>query len=122
VATPTTPGSAAPLSLPLTAEQRAAYQDLYNKYEAAIESTADVGLLTSLNASQSDVEAVLDKDAEYGLAANTALYQALLLQINTTNSNLKKLKIQIQAIASGISTFSEILAAIDKLLPLIPGV
>lgn len=122
MATPTTPGSAAPLSLPLTAEQRAAYQDLYTKYEAAIESTADVGLLTSLNASQSDVEAVLDKDAEYGLAANTALYQALLLQINTTNSNLKKLKIQIQAIASGISTFSEILAAIDKLLPLIPGV
>ena len=122
MSTPPTPASPAPLPLPLTPEQRAAYQNLYDTYENAIETTADVSLLKSLNASQSDVEAVLNKDSEYRLAANTALYQSLLLLITDTNNNLKTLKAQILAIASGIATFSQILAAIDKLLPLIPGV
>lgn len=122
MATSPTPGSATSLTLPLTQEQRDAYQNLYDQYETSIESTTDVSLLESLNASQDDVAGVLDKDAEYRLAANTALYQALLQQINTTNDNLKKLKAEIQTIASDISTFSKILAAIDKLLPLIPGV
>lgn len=115
---PTTP--AAP-TIPLTPELRAAYQDLYNKYETAIESTTDVGALEALNASQLDVENILTKDGEYQLAANTALYDALLQQINSTNLNLKALKTQILSISKGISTFGDILGAIDKILTLVPG-
>lgn len=125
-----TPSSSAPvgnapatsaLTLPLSPAVRAAYQDLYDKYEAAIEATADVGALEALNASQLDVDNILTKDAEYRLAANTALYGALLKQIQSTNGDLKALQKQIQAIAKGVSTFGEILGAIQKVLSMMPG-
>jgi hypothetical protein len=119
----TTPPAIPPApTIPLTPELRAAYQDLYDKYETAIENTTDVGALEALNASQLDVGNILTKDDEYRLAANTALYDALLQQINSTNVDLKALQTQILAIANGISTFGNILAAIDKVLTLVPGV
>jgi hypothetical protein len=119
VTNPPPPGSA--VQIPLTPELRAAYQDLYNKYETAIEATTDVGALEALNASQLDVGNILTKDDEYKLNSNTALYNALLVQINSTNADLKALKAQILAISSGISTFGAILGAINKVLSLIPG-
>jgi hypothetical protein len=116
---PTTPSAP---TIPLTPELRAAYQDLYDKYETAIENTTDVGALEALNASQLDVGNILTKDGEYQLAANTALYHALLEQINSTNVDLKALRTQILAISSGVSTFGDILGAINKVLTLVPGV
>ena len=110
-----------PVQIPLTPALRAAYQDLYNKYEKTIENTTDVGTLEAMNASQLDVDNILTKDDEYRLAANTALYDALLLQINTTNSDLETIKAQLLAISSGISTFGDILGAINKVLSLISG-
>jgi hypothetical protein len=115
---PTTPPAP---TIPLPPELRAAYQDLYNKFETAIENTTDVGALEALNASQLDVGNLLTKDGELQLAANTALYNALLDQINGTNVDLKALQTQILAISNGISTFADILGAINKVLTLIPG-
>jgi hypothetical protein len=121
---PRTPLAVGPatLTLPLTAEQRAAYQNLYNQFETAIENTTDVNILESLNASQLAVETVLSQDAQQGLANDTALCSALIAQIKTTNDGLASLKTQIQAISSGISTFSDIVAGITKVLNVIPGV
>jgi hypothetical protein len=102
-------------------EVLAAYNELYNKYETAIENTRDPGAHEALLASQLDVENILDKDRLYRLEANTLLYEALLGQINSTNANLKALRAQILAISSDISTFSDILAAITKVLTLVPG-
>jgi hypothetical protein len=109
-------------TIPLTPELRAAYQDLYDKYEAAIESTTDVGALEGMNASQLDVDNILTKDALYRLEANTALYDALLVQINSTNDDLKKLKAQMLAIANGVAIFGDVLGAIEKVLTMVPGV
>ena len=109
-------------TIPLTPELRAAYQDLNKKYETAIQNTIDVGVLESLNASQLDVNNILTKDDMYRLQANSALYDALLKQINGTNADLKDLKDQIEAISSGISTFSDILAAISKVLSMVPAI
>jgi hypothetical protein len=109
-------------TIPLTLELRAAYQDLYDKYEAAIESTTDVGALEGMNASQLDVDNILTKDALYQLEANTALYDALLVQINSTNDDLKKLKAQMLAIANGVAIFGDVLGAIEKVLTMVPGV
>ncbi|QNI30519.1 hypothetical protein H7849_15355 [Alloacidobacterium dinghuense] len=109
-------------TIPLTPEARAAYQDLYDKYETAIENTTDPGILQALNDSQSSVDNILTKDSMYRLHANTALFEALLSQINDTNNDLKKLKNEIAAIASHIATAGEILAAINKVLTLVPGV
>jgi hypothetical protein len=118
-ATPAVP-SAAPI-IPLTPEIRAAYSDLYNQLEAAIENTRDPGVHATLLASQSNVDDVLTKDDLYRIEANSALYSALLGQINDTNSDLDALQGQIRAISSGVSTFGDILAAISKVLALIPG-
>lgn len=120
---PQTPSAVVPatLTLPLTVEQRAAYKSLYEQYESAIENTTDVSILKSLNDSQLAVESVLSQDAQQGLANNTALCTALLTQIKTTNDGLAALKTQIQTISSGISTFSDILAAVTKVLSVIPG-
>ena len=109
------------LTLPLAPPIRAAYQNLYDAYETDIQNTTDVGALEALNASQLDVGNILTKDDEYRLAANTALYTALLQQINSTNVDLKTLQTQILAITNGISTFANVLAAINKVLSLIPG-
>jgi len=114
-----TPLPIAPPTIPLTPELRAAYQDLYNQYETAIESTTDGGALAALNASQTDVDNILTKDAMYRLNANTALYDALLQQIDSTNDGLKALQAQIEAISSGVSTFGGIVSAINKVLTLV---
>ena len=108
-------------AIPLTPVLRAAYEDLYNQYETAIENTTDPGVLAALSASQTNVDDVLTLDNMYRLKAITALYTALLQQINSTNSELKDLKKQVLAISSGISTFGSILGAISKVLSLIPG-
>jgi hypothetical protein len=91
-----------------------------NKYQAAIENTADPGILEALNSSRTNVDNVLTKDAMYRLEANTALYNALLQQIHDANDELGALQAQILAISSGISTFGDILGAINKVLELIP--
>ena len=117
--TPAVP-PAAP-AIPLTSQVRAAYTDLYDQFETAIENTRDPGVRTTLLASQSNVDNVLTKDDMYRLEANTALYSALLDQINSTNSDLDALQGQILAISSGVSTFGGIVAAISKVLTLVSG-
>lgn len=115
---PTTPSAS---TIPLTPELRAGYQDLLAQIQTAIETTTDPGVLEALNSSRTNVDNVLTKDVMYRIEANTALYDALLLRINSTNDELKTLQAQILAISSGISTFGDILGAINKVLTLIPG-
>jgi hypothetical protein len=109
-----------PPTIPLTPEIRAAYEDLYDKYEAEIEITTNLGVREALLASQTDVDDILSKDRMYRFDANTAALGELLTQIQGTNEDLVKLKAQIAAITSEISTAGEILAAINKVLTLVP--
>jgi hypothetical protein len=108
--------------IPLTADVRAAYQDLYNKIQAAIDSTMDQATLDALNAWQPEVDDVLTKDDMYKLNANTAIFTALQKQINYTNAGLKTLQGQIAAIASHFALAGDVISAIDKVLTLVPGV
>ena len=109
-------------TVPLSPEVRTAYQDLYAKNQAAIEGTADFELLTALNASLADIDGLLSADDQYRLNADTAQFQAILTQINTTNGGLKTLQTKIAGIAGGIAKFGAVVGAIDKVLSLIPGV
>lgn len=109
-------------TIPLTPEVRAAYQNLYDLYQAAIEDTADPGVLETLNASQTDVNNILTKDNMYQLQADTALFTALQDQIKSTNDNLQTVKTQIAAVASHIALAGDIIAAITKILTLVPVV
>ena len=112
------PVPSTPPTIPLTEAAHAAYQNLYDQYEMAIEASNDASVVQPLLSSQANIEDVLTKDAMYKLHADTALFEALTIQINGTNAELLVLKNQIAAIASKIATAGTILAAIDKVLSL----
>ena len=114
------PLSPPPPSIPLTPEVKAAYKALYDTYEVAIENTTDPGLLEVLNASQTNVDNILTKNAMYVLNANTALFQALMDQIKSTNDELLKLKKQIEAVAGHVAMAAQILGAITTVLKAVP--
>ena len=114
--TPTAP------TIPLSPEVRTAYEDLYAKNQTAIEGTLDFDLLSALNASQLDIGGLLSSDDQYRLNADSAQFQAMLTQINTTNGGLKTLQTKIAGIAGGVAKFGTVVGAIDKVLSLIPGV
>ena len=109
-------------TIPLTVETRHAYQDLYDKMQDTIDQTTNVPLLEALNTWQGEVDDILTKDNMYRLKASSALFDALLKQINDTNDGLDKLKNQIQSISAGFEEAGQVLAAIDKVLTLIPGI
>ena len=100
---PPAPIAGAPASptIPLTPVLRAAYEDLYTKYETAIESSTDPGVIAALSASQANVDGTLTLDNMYRLKAITALYNALLQQINSTNDELKALQRATLSLHSG---------------------
>ena len=109
-------------SIPLSPEARAAYEDLYNKMQAAIDSTMDLATLQALNAWQPKVEQMLTEDDNYKLNADTAIFDSLQKQINYVNQGLKTLRDQISSIASHIAVAGDVIAAINKVLTLVPGV
>ena len=119
------PHSAAPaatLVLPLSQEIRTAYLELSDKYQLAIMSTADVGVLQALVASKLDVDNILTKDNLYRINKATEQFDQLLKQIQCTNADLVRLKAEIAAVAGNIDTAADILAAISKVLTLVPGI
>ena len=109
-------------SIPLSTEARQAYEDLFDSLEDAIENTTDVALLQALNPMQTEVGNVLTKDNMYRLHRNTALLEALQKQIDDTNEGLKTLQKQISSIAAGFDVAGQVLAAINKVLSLVPGI
>ena len=109
-------------TIPLTPEVRSAYQDLYNKMQAAIDSTMDLATLQALNAWHPKLEQVLTQDDKYKLSADSAIFESLQSQINYVNQGLKTLRDQISSITSHIAMAGDIIAAIDKVLTLVPGV
>jgi len=122
VSVPELPAAPGPITIPLSTEVRKAYQDLYDTIEAAIETTKDAAVLESLNARQADVDNILTKDDMYRLHANTALFDALSKQINDTNEGLATLEKQISSIAAGFNEAGQVVAAINKVLSLVPGI
>jgi len=107
-------------TIPLSPDVRASYEDLYAKNQAAINSTNDFDLLTSLNASQLDVGNLLQADDQYRIQANYAQLQLILTQINTTNAGLKALEAKISGITGGISKFGAVVGAINQVFSLAP--
>lgn len=121
MATPPVDNLPAGPTIPLTPDVRAAYQDLYDKIQAGIDSTMDLATVQALNAWRDEVDQVLTKDDEYKLSADTAIFEALRTQISYANQGLRTLRGQISSIASHFAMAGDIIAAIDKVLTLVPG-
>jgi len=107
-------------SLPLSEELRAAYEKLYDTIESAIEDTTDLAALEALNAVLPQVDDILTKDRMYRLHANSALFEALLQQINDTNVQLKELQGQVASVASRFSDAADVIDAITRVFSLLP--
>ena len=122
MSTPESPALPGPVAIPLSTELRQAYQDLYASIEAAIEGTRDAAVLQALNARQGDVDDVLTQDDMYKLNVNTGLFNALQQQIKDTNEGLQMLEKQMASIAAGFNDAGQVMAAINKVLSLIPGI
>jgi hypothetical protein len=108
-------------SIPLSPDVRAAYQNLYDKIQAQLDSTMNADVVEALNAIQPQVDDVLTKDDLYKIEQNTALFNALKQQISDTNNSLAALKAQIASTASHFAMAADIIAAINKVLTLIPA-
>jgi hypothetical protein len=115
---PLTPPTAP--TIPLADEIRAAYEDLYDKLETEYQSNPDAMAREAIGPVRDNIDDVLTKDDMCKFEADTALFQALLQQINDTNTGLKTLQTQIAATASHFKTAGAILGAITKVLTLIP--
>jgi superfamily I DNA and RNA helicase len=109
-------------TIPLTDEVRHAYQDLFDKMDDEIQQTTNVALLEALNTWQGQVDDVLTKDNMYRIKASSALFDALLEQINDTNEGLEKLKKDIELISARFEVAGQVLAAINTVLTLVPGI
>lgn len=109
-----------PCTIPLSPEVRTAYQQLYDKIQAAIESTMDAAALEALNPWQNMIDQVLTQDDEYRLSQDTNIFAALQKQIQCVNDGLTELRGQISSIASHFATAGDVIAAIDKILSLFP--
>ncbi|HEX8712828.1 MAG TPA: hypothetical protein VF730_13205 [Terracidiphilus sp.] len=121
MSTPNVTSPPAGPSIPLSADVRSAYENLRKQIQTAIDSTMDEAALEALNPQWYEVDQVLTKDDEYKLTSDTAIFAALKTQIDSTNQGLKTLRLEIEAIASHFAMAGTVIAAIDKLLSLIPG-
>ena len=120
MSTPTT--APLPPTLPLSADIRAAYQDVYAQNQAAIEGTTNFELLTALNDSNDAIGSLLSADDQFRIHANSAAFQSLLAQIGTTNKGLKVLQTKVAGIAGDIGKFGMVVGAINKVLSMVPGI
>ena len=109
-------------AIPLAPVVEEAYQDLLKKIQAGIDSTMDLATIQALNMWWAEVDQVLTKNRLYKLSADTDIFEALQKQINYTNQGIKTLRDQISSIASHFAMAGDIIAAIGKVLTLIPGV
>lgn len=107
--------------IPLTPEVRAAYQDLYDSMQKALDSNMDLATIQLLNQWQPQIDLVLTKNDLYRLTQDTAVFAALKKQVCDVNNGLRTLQGQVSSIASHFATAAAILGAINKLLTLIPG-
>ena len=114
MSTPTTGSLPASPTIPLPDDLRAAYEELYAKLEAQYQGTADPTVLEVVGPARDNVGNILTKDNMYKFNADTALFQALLTEIESTNDNLKALQGQIAATASHFALAGDILGGITK--------
>jgi len=120
VSTPTGMSALPAPTIPLSPEVRAAYQNLYDKIQAAIDSTMDLATVEALNRWQPEVDQILTQDDEYKLNQDTNIFTALQKQIKYVNDGLTELRGQISSIASHFAMAGDIIAAIEKVLSLVP--
>ena len=109
-------------SIPLSPALKAAYQNLYDTIQTAIDSTMDLTTIQTLNPMRDQVDQVLTQDDEYIHTKDTNIFAALATQIKFVNDGLTTLRGEVSSIASHFALAADVVAAIDKVLGFfVPG-
>lgn len=109
-------------SIPLSPTLKAAYQNLYDTLDSAVNSTMDLATIEALNPMLDQVDQVLTQNDEYTLHQDTNVFASLQKQIKSVNDGLTTLRGQVKAIASHFAMAGDVIAAIDKVLGFfVPG-
>lgn len=105
----------------LAPEIRAAYQDLYSKVHAAVQSSMDLETVHILNKWQLEIDRTLIEFDEYGLTQDKARFYALQNQIRYVNDGIKELRNYMSSVASQFVPAGDVIIAIDRVLALMPS-
>jgi septal ring factor EnvC (AmiA/AmiB activator) len=120
--TTTNPGGTGTPTFPLPPDVRTAYEDTYAKLQTAIENSADPVLLTLLNDSRMAIADVITADNQYRISQDDASFAALNKKFTAANDSLKTLQAQMEGIAKKVGAVASALAAVNKLVSLVPHV
>jgi hypothetical protein len=106
--------------LPPNPDLAAAYQQAYDALGTAYWDASDIASKDLLHGTQEaigDIITALDEDA---IAGNTAAFTALNAKVKAVNVQLQEIKDSISTITKNIDTASTVLAAVSKVLSLLP--
>jgi KAP family P-loop domain len=81
--------------IPLSAEARARYLNLYSEAEAAVQNTGDATILGNLNDSKDAIGAVITADNQARLVQDEASFDALRKQLSAAEAQLQKVNLQV---------------------------
>jgi hypothetical protein len=97
-----------------------AYEQLYDELGRAYWHATDIeskDLLHGTQAAIGDIITAMDEDE---LAENTAAFTAMLPKVKAVNDALKEIQDRITRITKDIDTASKVLAAVNKVLTMVP--
>ena len=98
------------------------YQETYDAIGRAYWDASDVASKDLIHGTQEAMAKIITAIDEDDLAHNTTLFMELRPKINAVNAALEEIKDNIAKITKNIDTAEDVLAAINKLLSLMPGI
>ena len=110
--------------LPHVALQQASlgdlYRSLYDLLATLYWETSDLGNKDLVFGAREAVGGIIDAIDEQELTDNTAVINALLPRINAANTALDEIKGKISQITRNLNTAASVVAAISRILALVP--
>ena len=97
-----------------------AYLDLYNLLKKMYWEASTVDTKDEVHGVMEEVGDILDQIDEQELGDNTEIFNALQPRISIANAALQKIQADVDKITRNISTAASVLAAISKVLSLVP--
>ncbi len=98
----------------------AAYEDVYDALSKAYWDATDIDSKDRIHGTMEAIADIITAYDEQDLANNTALFLQLQPKIKAVNASLKSIKDDIVKITKNINTATTVIAAVSKLIQVVP--